>query len=149
MSILLVRHADAESRQGWHDDDRLRPLSAKGVGQAEGLVALLADHRIDTIVSSPAVRCTATVVPLAAARGLDLVTDECLWEGNPVAAVRRLVDDLDHAVLCSHGDLIPDLLNVLIAEGMEAVGRDCKKGSTWVLDREGRAFTRGVYLPPP
>ena len=27
--------------------------------------------------------------------------------------------------------------------------RDCKKGSTWVLERDGRTFTRGTYLPPP
>jgi 8-oxo-dGTP diphosphatase len=149
VSLLLVRHADALSRHGWHPDDRLRPLSEKGFDQARGLVDLLAGHRIEVIVSSPAVRCVQTVGPAAAALGLDVVEDGALGEGMPFAPARRLVGDLDHAVLCSHGDLIPELIDQLIAEGMEAVGRDAKKGSTWVLEREGATFTRGTYLPPP
>ena len=149
MSVLLVRHADAVSRHGWTSDDRLRPLTEKGFEQARGLVAPLAGHRIEVIVSSPAVRCVQTVLPLADALGLEVIEDPALWEGMPVAPVRRLADDLDHAVLCSHGDLIPDLVDQLIAEGMDAVDRDCKKGSTWVLERQGRAFARATYLPPP
>jgi phosphohistidine phosphatase SixA len=150
VSVYLVRHADALSRHDWgHGDDKLRPLTPKGFAQAHGLVDLLADARIDTIVSSPAVRCTDSVLPLAEARGLTVVESSALWEGSPLAPVRQLIDELDHAVLCSHGDLIPDLLDQLIGEGLEAVGRDCKKGSTWVLERDGRDFARGTYLAPP
>jgi phosphohistidine phosphatase SixA len=149
LSLLLVRHAVAVSRHDWPSDDRLRPLNDKGFAQSRALVDVLAGHRIEVIVSSPAVRCVQTVEPLAAALGLDVVEDAVLWESMPLAPVRRLVGDLDHAVLCSHGDLIPDLVDHLIAEGMEAVGRDCKKGSTWVIERDGPAFARGTYLPPP
>jgi 8-oxo-dGTP diphosphatase len=149
VSIYLVRHADAVSRHGWNSDDKLRPLTDKGWFQARGLVDLLADGRVDTIVSSPAVRCTQSVEPLAEARGLTVVQDNALWEAMPLAGIRRLVDELDHAVLCSHGDMIPDLVDHLIDEGMAAVGRDCKKGSTWLLEREGPTFVRGTYLPPP
>jgi 8-oxo-dGTP diphosphatase len=149
VSLYVVRHADAVSRNGWAVDDRLRPLTEKGFAQAAGIVDLLADERIDTIVSSPAARCTQTVAALADARGLTVVEDQALWEGMPLAPVRRLIDELEHAVLCSHGDLIPDLVDHLIGEGMTAVGRDCKKGSTWVLEREGPTFARGTYLPPP
>ena len=149
MSIFLVRHGDAVSRHGWNGDDKLRPLTDKGRFQADGLIEVLADARIDTIVSSPADRCAATVAPLADARGLTVVEDNALWEAMPLTGLRRLVDELDHAVLCGHGDLIPDLIDQLIDEGMEAVGRDCKKGSTWILEREGAAFARGTYLKPP
>ena len=149
MSLLVVRHADALGRHGWRPDDRLRPLTDKGFAQARGLIDLLADHRIELIVSSPAVRCVQTVEPLAAERGLTVVEDNALWEGMPLAPVRRLAADLDHAVLCFHGDLIPALIDLLIVEGMVAVDRDAKKGSTWVLEREGATFTRGTYLPPP
>ena len=149
MSIFLVRHADAVSRHGWTSDDKLRPLTDKGWFQARGLVDQLADARIDTIVSSPAVRCTQSVAPLAEVRGLAVVEDNALWEAMPLAGIRRLVDELEHAVICSHGDLIPDLVDQLIDEGMTAVGRDCKKGSTWVLEREGPTFVRGTYVPPP
>ena len=149
MSIYVVRHADAISRQHWNGDDFHRPLTEKGWRQARWLVELLDGRRIDTIVSSPAVRCVQSVEPLAEAGGLPVVEDQALWEGSPLAPVRRLVDELDHAVLCSHGDLIPDLIDHLMAEGMEAVGRDCKKGSAWILEREGARFVRGTYVPPP
>ena len=149
MTLLLVRHADAVSRNGWASDDALRPLTEKGFGQARALVDLLGGHRIEVIVSSPAVRCVQTVEPLATALGLEVVEDPALWEGMPLGPVRRLAGDLGGAVLCSHGDLIPDLVDQLIGEGMDAVGRDCKKGSTWVVEREGDTFTRGTYLPPP
>jgi 8-oxo-(d)GTP phosphatase len=149
VSLFVVRHAHALSRHAWRDDDHLRPLSEKGFAQARGLVELLGGQRIETIVSSPAVRCVQTVEPLAEALGLEVVEDVVLWEGSPNEPVRRLAGELDHAVLCSHGDVIPELVDHLIAEGMEAVGRDCKKGSTWILDRDGPKFTRGTYLPPP
>ena len=149
MSLLLVRHADAVSRNGWPADDRLRPLTEKGFDQARALVDLLGGHRVEVILSSPAVRCVQSVEPLATALGLEVVEDRSLGEGMPLGPVRRLADRLDRAVLCSHGDLIPDLIDELIVEGMDAVGRACKKGSTWVLERDGRTFTRGTYLPPP
>jgi broad specificity phosphatase PhoE len=149
VSLYLVRHADSVGRHHWKDDDTLRPLSEKGRAQARGLVDALDGRRIDTIVSSPAVRCTQTVAEVAEDRGLTIVEDPALWEAMPLPPVRRLVDELDHAVLCSHGDLIPDLVDHLIAEGMEAVGRDCKKASVWILERDGARFVRGTYLPPP
>jgi phosphohistidine phosphatase SixA len=149
VSVFVVRHAAALSRHGWGADDRLRPLSEKGFAQARGLAELLGGHRIEVVVSSPAVRCTQTVAPLATELGLDVVEDPALWEAMPLPPLRAMLDELDHAVLCSHGDLIPALVDQLIGEGMEAVGRDAKKGSTWVLEREGARFTRGTYLPPP
>ena len=48
-----------------------------------------------------------------------------------------------------HGDVIPDVVNGLIADGMEANGRDAKKGSTWVLIHDGRRFVKGRYVPAP
>jgi 8-oxo-dGTP diphosphatase len=149
VSVYLVRHADAVSRHGWSGDDKLRPLTDKGWAQSRGLVDLLADARIDVIVTSPAVRCVQSVEPLAEARGLSIVEDNALWEAMPLTGIRRLADELEHVVLCSHGDLIPDLVDQLIDEGLDATGRDCKKGSTWVLEREGPTFVRGTYLPPP
>jgi 8-oxo-dGTP diphosphatase len=152
VTAYLVRHADAVSRHSWARDDDLRPLSDKGLRQAAGLVDLLGPHPITRVLSSPAVRCRQTVEPLAAALGVEVEEVDALREGMPVAGGRALLDDLaaDHAVLCSHGDLIPDLVNQLIAEGMDARGgRDCKKGSTWVLQTEGGRFATAHYLPAP
>jgi phosphohistidine phosphatase SixA len=112
--LLLVRHARAVERYGWEGDDRLRPLDEKGESQAAALVELLASYRVDRIVTSPAVRCTATVAPLARARGLDAeVREELAEEGHweEGAALVRSLAGTD-AVVCGHGGLehavIPD-----------------------------------------
>ena len=151
MTVFLIRHADALPRQQWAHDDLLRPLTEKGFGQAQGLVELLGGRGIDRMLTSPAVRCRQTLDPLASHLGLVLEEAPVLLEGSPVRAAHDLLDELadDDVALCSHGDLIPDLVNRLIAEGMEAHGRDAKKGSTWVLTHNGRRFVRGRYLPAP
>jgi 8-oxo-dGTP diphosphatase len=53
-------------------------------------------------------------------------------------------------VLCSHGDVIPDLLDALVRGGVRL--RDelrWQKASTWVLRRDGDRLAEGRYLPPP
>ena len=151
MTVFLVRHADALPRQEWAHDDALRPLTEKGFGQARGLVDLLGDRGITRLLTSPAVRCRQTLDPLASHLGLVIEDAPVLSEGASVHGARALLDELGgtDVALCSHGDLIPDLVNRLIAEGMEAHGRDAKKGSTWVLHHDGRRFVWGQYLPAP
>ena len=89
MSLLLVRHVDAVSRNDWPADDRLRPLTEKGFDQARALVDLLGGHRVEVILSSPAVRCVQSVEPLATALGLEVVEDPSLGEGMPLGPVRH------------------------------------------------------------
>ena len=153
MTAYLVRHADALSRHSWTRDDELRPLSEKGLRQANGLVALLGEHPITRILTSPSVRCRQTVEPLAASLGVAIEEVAELHEGTPVRRTRALLETLvkGHTVLCSHGDVIPDLVNQLIGEGMDAHGggRDCKKASTWVVETKGGRFHRAHYLPAP
>jgi 8-oxo-dGTP diphosphatase len=105
--LLLIRHARAFERYGWEGDDRLRPLDAKGESQAEALVELLASYPLARIVTSPAIRCTATVAPLGIARGLDVeVREELAEEGHwqDGAALVRSLAGTDAAV-CGHGGL--------------------------------------------
>lgn len=151
VTVFLIRHADALPRNEWAHDDLLRPLTEKGFGQAQGLVDLLGGRGITRMLTSPAVRCRQTLDPLASHLGLVVEEAPALLEGTPVRRARALLDDLGDAdvALCSHGDVIPDLVNHLIGEGMDASGRDAKKGSTWVLTHDGRRFVRGQYLPAP
>jgi phosphohistidine phosphatase SixA len=138
--VLLVRHASAGNRSTWEGDDRLRPLSAKGRRQAEGLVDLLADYPIDRILTSPSLRCTQTVPPLAAARGLEIEEAPELAEGSTRADVLRLLGSLDSGsvVLSTHGDVIEEL-----------VGEELPKGSTEVLELEGGRLRRVRHLGRP
>ena len=146
----LVRHAKAGDRTTWTEDDRLRPLTKKGRRQAEQLVGAFRDRAVGTIVSSPYVRCVQTVRPLALDRGLALVTDEALAEGAPLRRALELLDRIagSPAVLCSHGDLIPLLVEHLQSDGAEVLdGGDWKKGSIWMLERAADgSVVRARYL---
>jgi broad specificity phosphatase PhoE len=158
MAVLVVRHAKAGDRDRWEGDDALRPLTAEGTAQAEGLAATLAPFAIGRVLSSPYLRCTQTVAPLAAARGLDVEEIEDLAEGAGPAA-RRLLASLPggadvtpgDTVLCTHGDVLFEILDGLTEEGGPALPWDApmKKSSTWVLETEGGRVLAARYLPPP
>ncbi|MGE3620463.1 MAG: histidine phosphatase family protein [Acidimicrobiia bacterium] len=150
--LFVVRHAHAGSRRDWPGEDALRPLDPRGARQAERLAEVLADRGIRRLVSSPAVRCVETLRPLGKALDLDVEVDGRLAEGGAVADVLALVAELagKTAAVCSHGDVIPDLLDALAERGVELPARrKWQKASTWVL-RGGRSGPRsGTYVPPP
>jgi len=155
MAVLLVRHAKAGDRNRWEDPDDLRPLTPPGEAQAEALVGALAGFDIDRVLSSPYLRCTQTVAPLATARGLAVEPCDDLAEGEGragVALVRSLlgehsllgkhslVSERGHTVLCTHGDVIEEVLDAL---GVRREG-ETRKGAMWVL---GGGEPR--LVPPP
>ena len=154
MAVYLVRHAKAGDRTKWNGPDEARPLSRKGQRQAEGLVDLLATRDIGRILSSPYLRCVQTVEPLATRLGLDVETVDSLAEDTPEDEVLDLVRKLapENPVLCTHGDVIPTLLEGVRARDGLALADDypCAKGAVWVLDEsaEGR-FTAAAYIPAP
>jgi phosphohistidine phosphatase SixA len=151
MPLYLVRHAKAGSRQDWTDDDELRPLSKSGRRQADGIANALAKHPVPRILSSPYVRCVQTVEPLAAALSIEVEVVEELAEDRSFEPVLALLAALaDHSVLCSHGDVIPATIDALVRRGMAVAGpADWRKGTTWVLERDGDLVVRGRALPPP
>jgi broad specificity phosphatase PhoE len=154
MTVLLVRHARAGSRKHWEGADIERPLSKKGWRQAEGLVDMLSRRPIKRILSSPFVRCVQTVQPLAEKLGLEIERRPELAEGAPVDAALELVRDAagTTVVLCTHGDIVPSLLDVISQVDRLDLPDDvqCPKGSVWELeqDRDGRV-TEARYLPAP
>ena len=150
-AVLVVRHAHAGERDGWRGDDRLRPLSTVGRQQAEAIATQLAPWHVTRIVSSPLVRCVQTVEPLATALGLEVVEDERLAEGAaPEDTATLLRASASGTVLCSHGDVIGDLVERL-ADHRLVDRRDARwaKGSTWVVQLDGaREPVRAAYVPP-
>ena len=142
MAVLLVRHAEAGDRHRWDGPDEARPLSEQGRAQAERLVDVLAGHLVDRVLSSPYLRCTQTVAPLAEARGLTVEESHELAECGCHVALARVRTRLEarNTVVCTHGDVVEDVLDGL---GVRRSG-ETEKGATWVL-REGEAR----YLPPP
>ena len=153
MTIYLLRHAKAGERNGWEDDDRLRPLSGRGHLQARGLLTVLADAQFERLLSSPYVRCMETAVPLAGERGVAIEPVDALAEGATLDEALALVDKHSGhgAVFCTHGDVIPMLLAHYATRGVD-IGSTPQwpKGSTWALDTDATGEVVAVrYLPAP
>ncbi|MEY2591429.1 MAG: hypothetical protein QOJ67_3413, partial [Acidimicrobiaceae bacterium] len=54
------------------------------------------------------------------------------------------------SVLCTHGDIIPEVLRALARDGVKLLDEfRWAKGSTWVLDGPDGQITEARYLPPP
>ncbi len=153
MCVYLVRHGKAGSRHDWKAPDHQRPLSKRGWRQAEGLVDLLAERGIERVVSSPFVRCVESVRPLADKLGLDVETADELAEGASTAEAVELLRRLARStvVLCSHGDVVGEILDALVADDGLDLPADypCVKGSTWELCADGDRFVTARYLAPP
>jgi phosphohistidine phosphatase SixA len=152
MPVLLIRHAHAGSRKDWKGDDRLRPLSDKGQAQAAALPLILEGWAVQRVLSSPYARCTQTVAALAAVLGVNVEVVVELGEGSGLDAVRLARSLVSEKVaLCTHGDVITDVLVALADEDRVDLGPRPRqaKGSTWILEANGRVFKKASYLGPP
>jgi phosphohistidine phosphatase SixA len=121
--VILIRHASAGDRGSWSGDDRLRPLDERGWRQAEGLVSALADYEIECVLSSAALRCMQTVEPLASRLGVEVEERPELMEGASREEAMALVWELDRlgAALCTHGDVVYELLGDGLKKGAAAI----------------------------
>lgn len=174
MTIEVVRHGVAAARDDWWGrPDRERPLSTVGRAQAEALgKELVEGHPLTGLWSSPATRCTETLMPLSAATGLEAIEEEALAEavavpvldggdawvaaawlgGRALGLVDRLVaaHPGERLVLCSHGDVIPALLAALAGrDGLAVADVRCAKGGRVSLTfSRGRCVAAAASDPP-
>ena len=135
MTVYLVRHAKAGSRKAWSGDDELRPLSKAGKAQAHGLAKRLAGDGITRVFSSPYVRCRQTVEPLAEGSASRSSPPTRSREGASLPDSLRLVEKVagENAVLCTHGDVLGNLLMHFAELGVDLQTDRVEKGSVWVL----------------
>jgi 2,3-bisphosphoglycerate-dependent phosphoglycerate mutase len=102
-TIVLVRHARSAPSPELAERDW--PLTDLGREQAKALAPVLAELKVEALVSSPYVRAIETLRPFAEARGLPILIDEDLcerelggWLASPAeveAVVRRMHADPD------------------------------------------------------
>jgi broad specificity phosphatase PhoE len=151
VTVYLVRHAKAGSRKAWSGDDELRPLSKAGRAQARALAKLLAGGDITRIVSSPYVRCQQTVEPLAHRIGVAVELSDALREGARLADSLRLVEKVasENAVLCTHGDVLGNLLMHYAHLGVELETDRIEKASVWTLEVVDGEVRAARYRPAP
>ena len=145
MPILLIRHGSAGDPYRWSGDDADRPLDTAGTDQATRLAdkvdALLAGRPLSEVRSSRAIRCLQTVGPTAARHALLPESDPSLFEGSSSTMtdlVRTRAGAADAArrvvVLCSHADVIPDVIRDVVSDGASlSGGRGCAYASIWEL----------------
>jgi 8-oxo-dGTP diphosphatase len=151
MTIFVVRHAKAGQRSAWEGDDELRPLSGKGHKQTAVLTERLLAEQPTRLVSSPYVRCRETLEPIALLLDMTVELDDRLAEGGVFENTLALLDEMpDGAVLCSHGDIIPDLINALVRRGMRVHDEpDWRKASVWALERDTSGAVSDAHVWPP
>ena len=158
MTVYLVRHARAGNRSKWKKPDHLRPLSKVGRRQADGLPEVVTGDlgqqrkaRITDVLSSPFVRCAQTVEPLAKRIGLTVELADALTEGARLEDALPIVEKYadTNAVLCMHGDVLPELLEHFARRGLRLPHDRVEKGSTWALDFDEGKVTAIRYFAPP
>ncbi|CAG7603981.1 NUDIX domain-containing protein [Leucobacter soli] len=115
-SVILLRHAKAESRSDAWPEDRLRPLTDAGEDQAETLVPTLEAFGPQRVFTSSSERCLRTVDPLArrldlAPRARDGLSQEA-WDDGETAELRSIIGKTVRkgrsTVICTHRPVLPD-----------------------------------------
>ena len=148
MPLFIVRHAKAGSRSRWTEEDTSRPLTRDGISQSETIALRLAPLNPSVLISSPYLRCTQTLEPLSQHCGLDIDIDHRLSEGSPLEIGFAVLEDApDNAVLCSHGDVIEDMVNALLRRGtdVDSTMRSPRKGSIITVNHVNKLFTSATY----
>ena len=159
MSLLLIRHGSAGDPYRWVGEDVDRPLDASGTAQAGRLDDLVsapfADRPPTRVLSSRAVRCLQTVGPLCTRLDIRPEVVDHLFEGasrNTTTLIQDLAADPETSpvVLCSHSDVIFDVVRDLVSDGVEISGsRECGYASTWELTIGGGRIVHARYHPTP
>jgi 8-oxo-dGTP diphosphatase len=119
-AVIVVRHGKAVPADAWDGPDATRPLLLGGAAQAAAIAPAVAAFRPERILTSTAVRCVATIAPLAALIGLrpkelaGLSQDAYESDEGTIAEVlAKRMKSGKSAVLCSHGPVIPEIIREL------------------------------------
>jgi len=151
--LVVIRHAKALPRSAYRGpDDTKRPLDAVGAQRAKAIAPILAAYGVDRLVTSTSVRCTQTLAPYAAQLGLPLRTRAGLTEegyaADPTVAVRNITRVLDRglpAAVCSHGPVMPDLVDV-IRDRVDAAAPDADDLAATLAQARDDKLAKGELL---
>ena len=96
-------------------------------------------------------RCRQTVEPLAEGRGVPVEPSDALREGASLPDSLRLVEKVagENAVLCTHGDVLGNLLLHFAELGVDLQTDRIEKGSVWALELDDGEVRSATYHPPP
>jgi 8-oxo-dGTP diphosphatase len=143
-ALILLRHAKALDPLTFLDSDQRRPLAERGLRQAEQIVDSLAAWGPTKLISSSSVRCLQTIDPYSnRSKRKVTATDDIsqhLFRG-PSQEITELVDRRLHkqktSIICSHGPVIPVLLDEII----DATGTERTFALTHSAELDTASFT--------
>ncbi|HEY0258883.1 MAG TPA: NUDIX domain-containing protein [Lacisediminihabitans sp.] len=126
-AVIVLRHGKAVPPSSWDGPDSTRPLLHRGLEQARGIAPAIAAWAPKRLVSSTAVRCLATIEPVASTLGLAVkqsvsLSQDAYEEGTAKVrkTVRKRLEKAQSVVLCSHGPVIPEIIDeVALATGAQ------------------------------
>lgn len=142
--IILLRHLAAGDKRAWNGSDLLRPLDETGRAEALSLPRVLCAYGDLRAVSSAAARCTESLLPYTVECDARMRTEPAFTVGRDGKgyevdrareAFARVLDEGLPTVVCTHGELVPELLTEALTRfGMPlSRQRGLRKGSFWVL----------------
>jgi 8-oxo-dGTP pyrophosphatase MutT (NUDIX family) len=155
--LIILRHAKAMDRKDWSRKDSARPINSRGRRQSKLLTPMLHAYGVTRIVSSPATRCIATVLPYAHQHELALDTYSLLTEEEgerDPKSVTKLIRKVGAAAveggqptaICVHRPVLPHILNALdippttLVSGEFLVAHLTSDGTVHALERHRPQF---------
>ena len=151
--LHLLRHAHAGDPMRWHRDDSERPLSERGIRQAEAMGTFLAAaaFRPDVILASPKVRAAMTARLVAERVGTSVAIEPALAGPLDIVTLEHILAmarDPVRPLLVGHDPDFSELARELAGIGHLTL----RKGALVRLDAE-RPLTSGSavlrWLVPP
>lgn len=139
-TIYLIRHAEPVSPWDWDGDDATRPLSARGVRQAQWMGKHLRGLQVDDFRTAPHQRCRQTAEEIGNVLGIEPRIDNALH----IARSFRVGPLTGTAVWVAHSNNIP---GAVLKLGVPC--NSCSHASAWLLhlDEHGKV-TGHEYIEP-
>jgi phosphohistidine phosphatase len=145
MDLLLWRHAEAWDASEDQPEDMLRPLSPRGIKQAQRMAKWLDQHLPEgvRILSSPALRCESTVAALR--RKYKLCPElSPVGDAQALLALAQWPDARTPVLIVGHQPTLGQVAAKLL--GMPTQGLSVRKGSVWWLRHRMRLDAQSTVL---
>jgi 8-oxo-dGTP pyrophosphatase MutT (NUDIX family)/phosphohistidine phosphatase SixA len=127
-ALILLRHAKALDPMTYREPDQTRPLAERGRHQAEQIVGTLFAWGQAKIISSSSLRCLQTVEPYALAAKRKITASDDISQHVFTGASQGISEIIDrrlhkkkNAIICSHGPVLPVLLEEIAASTNSAL----------------------------
>ncbi len=118
--IIALRHGKAVPPGSWDGPDATRPLLHRGAAEARSIAPAIAAWAPQKLISSTATRCMNTIEPTAALTALPIkqtaaISQDAYEDGTASVKklVRKRIAKQKAVVLCSHGPVLPEIIDAV------------------------------------